>query len=492
MSSLWPHYQCADGGGGSAKDGLKIGHQETPGHVSRSTRVEVLLQAPGGVTRRVPVGDRPLVIGSADCDLEVPVAQGEQGEYAIIYRFGDAVLLRATNSRVPCLINDVSSMFAELEDDDRVTIAGLSVIIRIEGQEGHVPAAPEHREQTEARVPRPSDAITSEHSGLVEPLVEVDSGLGAEALGEDMGATPHTDRRASPRVQLSVPGHLTVREPTGATLSEPVNVVDISERGIGLALRSAIATGQTGALAFQLPPFGSRITLDVLVVNVSESADQTVRFAGCTFLQVSDQAQLEILRSCLALAAGSSIPGLSDTNQGDGEPQGVPQDDAQPASRVAIVEPPGTSQGSDPRGARVEGSMSAHGKWGGTPPGTYPRCGQCGDDSVELVRWDTENQVVTSLWRCGACEAVLRTQSPSSTSVAEVGRAAQESTSNSGLEIRQILQRLQEQENSSMDRAARLGEQLARENYELERIGEAIAQLQLLTRPVEGNHVLLS
>jgi hypothetical protein len=93
--------------------------------------VWLLLTAAAG-TRRVPVGDRPLRIGSApECDLVLPERAGVSPEHVMIWRHGDAVILHVTDPQAECQVNGDTVTWARLDDGDEVRVG--TVVLRIAG-----------------------------------------------------------------------------------------------------------------------------------------------------------------------------------------------------------------------------------------------------------------------------------------------------------------------------------------------------------------------
>lgn len=108
--------------------------KETGGRMENDSGLvdaSLVLLAPAGI-RRVPVGRRPLCIGSRhECDLVV--AQSDAGRYReiVIWQQQGRAFRRSTPGRVE--VNGHAWSWAELDDGDQIRLGDLTLALEIRG-----------------------------------------------------------------------------------------------------------------------------------------------------------------------------------------------------------------------------------------------------------------------------------------------------------------------------------------------------------------------
>jgi len=90
---------------------------------------EIVLETPVGA-RRVPVGERPLRIGSAsDADIAIDESESGGNEQVLLWVNGQDLVLHAT-AGASCMVNGTPSTWARLEPGDAIAIGGT--VLKVE------------------------------------------------------------------------------------------------------------------------------------------------------------------------------------------------------------------------------------------------------------------------------------------------------------------------------------------------------------------------
>lgn len=98
--------------------------------VAQSTLV---LESAAGA-RRIPIGERPLSIGSSStCDLVLPEHDDVAPEHALIWQLGEDVVLHVVAIGAACSVNGEPSTWARLEDRDTIEIGASRLQIEQRG-----------------------------------------------------------------------------------------------------------------------------------------------------------------------------------------------------------------------------------------------------------------------------------------------------------------------------------------------------------------------
>ena len=82
----------------------------------------LVLQSAAGA-RRIPIGERPLSVGSSGtCDLVLPEHDDVAPEHALIWQLGEDVVLHVVAIGAACSVNGEPSTWARLDDGDTIEI----------------------------------------------------------------------------------------------------------------------------------------------------------------------------------------------------------------------------------------------------------------------------------------------------------------------------------------------------------------------------------
>jgi hypothetical protein len=90
----------------------------------------LLLESAMG-TRRLPMGDKPVSIGSSpNCDVVLPEREDVALEHALVWQHGSRVILHAGLSAV-CYVNDNPVTWGLLDDGDELKIGGYTLKVSV-------------------------------------------------------------------------------------------------------------------------------------------------------------------------------------------------------------------------------------------------------------------------------------------------------------------------------------------------------------------------
>lgn len=190
----------------------------------------LLLPSPAGA-RRVPVGDRPIYIGSAEhCQIRAPIADDQIPLEAVVWQRDGELLLRSLKHRVEIAGREWS--WAILEHGDQFRCGGLVITVALSrGDEVSMP-----------------------------PGVE-------------------QERRRVYRLRVDTPGRI-LGEVAGLASGTEVRVVNIGDGGGLIHLRYRPLVGQPLQLAFRPPPDNAEVVVSLAVIATSETGDPAFPFAA--------------------------------------------------------------------------------------------------------------------------------------------------------------------------------------------------------------------